>query len=146
MTAFIAISPFRSSPLSAIAEEDLASTPSHRLHLYLLAYLRLITADPLIAKRNDWPSAPLHLLRTQHPDRGVRLLAIQILAVQREWSEVERLEMEKEWVGEVDEVTVEVSYGDEVVKLSTNGYEVRKVMVSGWIIPVLEARRATDRE
>jgi len=41
---------------------------------------------------------------------------------------------------------VEVSYGDEVVKLSTNGYEVRKVMVSGWIIPVLEARRATDRE
>jgi len=76
----------------------------------------------------------------------VRLLAIQILAVQREWSEVERLEMEKEWVGEVDEVTVEVSYGDEVVKLSTNGYEVRKVMVSGWIIPVLEARRATDRE
>ncbi len=76
----------------------------------------------------------------------MRLLAIQILAVQREWSEVERLEMEKEWVGEVDEVTVEVSYGDEVVKLSTNGYEVRKVMVSGWIIPVLEARRATDRE
>jgi len=76
----------------------------------------------------------------------VRLLAIQILSKQRGWSEVKRMQMEKEWVGEVKDVRAEVSFGWEVVKLPAGGHEVRRIMVSGWMIPVFEARRATNRE
>lgn len=142
VVAFLGVSPFGSSPLSAIPAEDLPSTPAPRLHTLLLVYLRLITADPLIAFRNDWPLSLLHTLRTQHDDRGVRLLAIQILGKQRGWSEVKRMQMEREWVGPVDEVPAEVCYSFEVVKLSLGGSEISGVMVSGWMIPILEARRA----
>jgi midasin len=119
--------------------------PAERLHPLLLAYLRLLTADPHIAGRSDWPNGSLHVLRTQHPDMGVRLLAIQILAVQRGWSEEKRMQMEKDWIGDMVEVDAVVMYGYEVVKLDI-GFELRAKSVDGWMLPVLESRRIAKRE
>ena len=146
VTAFLAVSPFRPSPLSVIPPEDLPAIPSQRLHSLLLGYFRLIVADPYIASRSNWSAAPLHILRAQHTDRGVRSLAIQILSKQRGWSEVNRQKMEQEWVGAVDEVGAEVTYGKEVVKLLIGGFDVRQIVVSGWMVPVFEARRPRDCE
>ncbi|WVF69714.1 hypothetical protein IAT40_004493 [Kwoniella sp. CBS 6097] len=139
--AFILKSPFRSSPLAVISQADLSSTPPDRIHPLLLSYLRLISADPAIATRNSWSITPLHQLRTEHPDPGVRLLAIQILAKQRGWSEVKRMSMEREWIGEVDKVDAGIKYGWEVTNLATRGFETTRVMADGWMLPILEDQR-----
>ncbi|WWD07578.1 hypothetical protein V865_005679 [Kwoniella europaea PYCC6329] len=139
--AFIVQSPFRNSPISTIPLAEIQTAPVERLHSLLLSQLRLITADLRIATRNDWPLSTLHTLRMEHPDRGVRLLAIQILAKQRGWSEEKRMEMEKEWVGEVDKVDANIAYGSEIVKLPGGGYQVRKIVVDGWMLPIKEAQR-----
>lgn len=123
----------------------MASTPTDRLHTRLLAYLRLLIADPNIAARHAWPNTPLHTLRTQHPDRGARLLAIQILSRQRGWSEVKRMAMEREWVGPVNEAEADILYGWEVEKLEL-GFGLKRITVDGWVLPILEAKRRLDGE
>ncbi|WRT64694.1 uncharacterized protein IL334_001628 [Kwoniella shivajii] len=140
-TAFILKSPFRSSPLSTISALDVRSVSADRVHSLLLSYLRLLTADPAIATRNDWPLSSLHDLRTGHPDCGVRLLAIQILAKHRGWGEEKRMSMEREWVGPVDKVDASLFYGYEIVKASSQEHEVRKIYVDGWMLPILESQR-----
>ena len=144
--AFILHSPFRSSPLSIILLDDLPHTPSERLNRLLLAYLRLVTADSKMPSRYDWSNAPLHILRTQHPDMGVRLLAIHVAAVQRGWSELQRMEMEREWVGNVDDVDAPVGYEMEVVRQEVGGFQLRTKMVDGWLIPIFEAERISSCE
>ncbi|WVQ98136.1 hypothetical protein IAU59_005258 [Kwoniella sp. CBS 9459] len=139
--AFILKSPFRSSPLSVIRPAELCTTLPDRLHPLLLSYLRLICADPTIATRNSWSITPLHQLRTEHPDPGVRLLAIQILSKQRGWSEEKRMSMEREWIGKVDQVDAGVMYGWEVSVLPAGGLETHRVMADGWMLPILEDQR-----
>ncbi|OCF32527.1 midasin [Kwoniella heveanensis BCC8398] len=139
--AFILKSPFRSSPLATITQAELTTTSPDRLHPLLLSYLRIIAADPAIAARNSWPITPLHQLRTEHPDLGVRLLAIQILSKQRRWSEEKRMSMEKEWVGEVDKVDAGVKYGWELSTLPTGGFETKRVIADGWMLPIVEDKR-----
>ena len=46
----------------------------------------------------------------------------------------------------MDEVDAQVLYGQKVVILPAGGYEVQNIMVSGWILPLLEARRAEESE
>jgi hypothetical protein len=55
------------------------------------------------------------------------------------------MKLEREWVGEVDKVDVEVFYGMEVVKTDT-GCSREIKMVDGWMLPVLEARREAECE
>ncbi|WWD21566.1 hypothetical protein CI109_106052 [Kwoniella shandongensis] len=141
ITAFILKSPFLSSPLSVVPHDQLETASPERLHLLLLSYLRLLIAGPHIASRHQWPVAPLHALRTKHADRGVRLLAIQVLSKQRGLSEETRMQMEKECVGEVDKVNAEILYGFELAKLPSSEMQIRQVRIDGWMLPLLEARR-----
>jgi midasin len=143
--AFIHVSPFRSSPLATLPA-DLSSISAERLQRLLLAYLRLLTADPALSQRNDWPVAPLHVIRTEHPDLAARLLAVQVLAKHRGWSEEKRTTMEREWVGDVSKVDVPIDFGMEVHLLQADGFELRRKAVDGWMLPVLESRRIADRE
>ena len=69
-------------------------------------------------------------------------MAIQVLAKQRGWSEVKRMEMERVWVGEPDNQAAMVSFGWKVECLPQEGFETRRFMVSGWMVPVFESRRA----
>ena len=130
------------SPLTAVMREDLVSIDEHRLHRILITYIRLLTADPLIATRYKWPSTPLHLLRTQHPNSGVRLLATQALSKQRRWSEEKTLDMERKWVGDINKEDAEVAYGFEVEPLTAGGFQLKQVTISGWMLPIYESRRA----
>jgi midasin len=139
--AFIQASPFRTSPLALISSNDILSAPPDRLQALLLAYNRLLTADPRIAERNSWPITPLHTLRTTHPSKAVRLLAVSVLSKQRRWSETKRKAMELEWVGDMDQVNVEVFYGYEVVQVAQGGFEVNVQLVDGWVLAILEHQR-----
>lgn len=103
---------------------------TERAQRLLLAYWRLLTSDPALAKRLDWPTAPLHALRS-HQDAGVRLLAVGVLAKVRGWSEARRAEMQA-CVG--GDAPILFGYTLEA------GQAVRTV-VDGWMLPVLEARR-----
>ncbi|KAK8847475.1 hypothetical protein IAR55_005333 [Kwoniella newhampshirensis] len=141
ITAFILKSPFKSSPLSVIPQDQLQTAAPERLHLLLLSYLRLLIADPHIASRHQWPVAPIHSLRTKHVDPGVRLLAIQVLSKQRGLSEDVRIQMEKECVGEVDKVNADITYRSELVTAPSGAMEIRRTRVDGWMLPVLEAHR-----
>lgn len=93
-------------------------------------------ADETIATRLQWSHAPLHTLRTQHPDLGVRLLAIRVLSMGRPWSELKRIEMERECVGDVATVNVEILFGYEV-----NEGIVKSKVIDGWLLPIMESRR-----
>jgi hypothetical protein len=95
---FISISPFRRSPLSLLTGRSNLST--ERIHNILLAYLRLLTADPNIATRLEWSTTPLRQLRA-HADTGVKLLCILVIAKQQGLSEEKRMELEREWIGDV---------------------------------------------
>ena len=141
IATFITNSPFKTSPLSTVPIDQLPSLDANRLHTLLLAYLRLLTADPHIATRNNWPLEPLHILRTNHCDNGVRLLAVQVLSRQRGWSEVRRIEMESKCVGKVDEVDAQICYGEELVVKQSGGCQVNAKMADGWLLPLLEAQR-----
>ncbi|WWC59552.1 uncharacterized protein I303_102108 [Kwoniella dejecticola CBS 10117] len=138
ISAFIMRSPFKVSPISALPAAEISRQPVDLLHSVLLSQVRLLSADPDIAHRNEWPLEPLHRLRIEHEDRGVRLLAIQILAKQRGWSEEERMAVERDCIGEVDKVDANIAYGSEVVRLSGGGFEVKRRIVDGWMLPILE--------
>jgi hypothetical protein len=108
----------------------------------LLAYLRLLTADPNIATRLAWSTTPLLQLRA-HADMGVKLLCILVISKQQGLSEEKRMELEKEWIGEVKQTDASVYYGKEVV-LVDGGCEFRDNRVDGWLLPVHEARREAE--
>lgn len=137
-TAFLHKSPFVSSPLSTLPDPPSADT--ERTQRLLLAYWRLLTADPRLADRLDWPTAPLHALRTQHADAGVRLLAVHVLAKMRGWSEARRAEMEVASVGPVG-TDAPICVGHRI----ENG-QVLPAVVDGWMLPVLESRRVRGYE
>lgn len=101
-------------------------------------------ADPGIARRLSWTSSPLYALR-QHADPGVRLLSVQVLNLQMGLSESKRMELEREWVGDIDDVDARVYFGRQV-KPVENGFELEEVWVDGWLLPVHEARRERDCE
>ncbi|KLT40914.1 hypothetical protein CC85DRAFT_321131 [Cutaneotrichosporon oleaginosum] len=127
-TAFLERSPFASNPLAVLS--DPLNADADRAQCLLLGYWRLLTSDPGLAKRLDWPTAPLHALRS-HQSAGVRLLAVQVLSKIRGWSEARRAEMEA-CVG--DDAPILFGYTLE------NGKAIQTI-VDGWMLPVLEARR-----
>ena len=123
---------------------NLPTIPTARLHILLLIYLRLIIVDPSIATRNNWPITQLYTLRTDHPDQGLRLLAIQVLARQQKWSEKKRMEAEKTFVGNVADIDAEVLFGFETVILPQGGVQIQEVKIDGWMLPVIESKRINE--
>lgn len=133
IVAYIHASPFATSPLSTLPENT-ADLPVERIQSLLLAYYRLLIADPRLASRLDWPTAPLHALR-EHSDAGVRLLAVHTLAKIRGWSEARRAEMEAS-SGLSQDVDAPVVFRYELA----DG-QMSSIVVDGWMLPVLEDRR-----
>jgi hypothetical protein len=138
-------SPFASSPLANIPISDLQPTESSTLFPILLTYNRLLVLDPNIARRLDWSSLPLISL-CDHPDHGVRLLAIAALSKLRRWSEAKRQKIETEKVGRQcnmsdPDFNAPVEYGEEIVKLDGGGFDVRRIVINGWVLPLKETWR-----
>lgn len=59
---------------------------------------------------------------------------------------MKRMEVEKQWIGDVETIDAEVLFGSEIVLQPEGGFEVRKVVVDGWMLPLLEARRSAACE
>lgn len=66
--------------------------------------------------------------------------------MQRPWSESKRLQMEREFVGDVTTIDAEVLFGHEIVKSEGGSAEVRRIMVDGWLLPIMESRRLQKGE
>ena len=137
---FITISPFRRSPPSLLTGQSNLSI--ERIHSILLAYLRLLTADPNIATRLEWSTTPLLQLRA-HADTGVKVLCILVITKQQGLSEEKRMELEREWIGDVRGTDARVFYGKEIV-LVDGGCEFRDKWIDGWLLPVFEAKQETE--
>jgi hypothetical protein len=84
---------------------------------------------------------------TDHVDAGVRLVALLSLARQLRWGEAKREKMELQWVGDVQATEAPVAWDFKVATFEDRpGFEIQAVMVDGWILPLLESRRASDCE
>ncbi|GMK55960.1 hypothetical protein CspeluHIS016_0210160 [Cutaneotrichosporon spelunceum] len=128
------------SELAVIAAVPGAAEPVFKLNAetdraqrLLLAYWRLLSADPGVAKRLDWPTAPLHAMRS-HQDAGVRLLAVSVLSKIRGWSEGRREQMEACVGGDAP-----ILFG-----YALQAGQAVPTLVDGWMLPVLEARRVRE--
>ncbi|OCH90921.1 midasin [Obba rivulosa] len=116
--------------------ENIASLDRWRLHRSLLAYYRILQANRDLPRVLCWPLSPLSkLIWDAHPDNGVRFLAIRCYALQTGMIEGERVKIEKEVVGDVEEVDCTIFYG-----MQLDGTHVE---ADGWIMPALEVKRVT---
>jgi midasin len=127
-----------SGPLSAIFDSvPLETVSSPRLHRLLLAYYRILMANPDLPSLFDWPLEPLsRLFWEPHPDPGVRYLAVRCYALQSGMSEVEREKLEKSLIGSMDHAECPLEFG-----ISVHG---RVNIIDGWLLPVVETQRIHD--
>lgn len=120
---------FGSAPLEAVS-------PS-RLHRVLLAYYRILVANPELPSWLDWPLEPLSLLFwTPHPDAGVRYLAIRCYALQSGMSELEREKLENTVVGSMATTECPLEFEVDVCG--------RVITIDGWLLPIIEMQRIYD--
>lgn len=113
------------------------TTPPCRLHRVLLAYYRILMANPELPSWLDWPLEPLsRIFWTPHPDFGVRYLAIRCYAMQSGMSEAEREKLETTLIGTMPHVECPLEFG-----LDLHG---RTNVIDGWLLPVIETQRIHD--
>lgn len=134
LSAFLRQTYQEEGPLSPASIESL---DAQQLHQLLLAYYRILQANRSLPNNLLWPLSPLaRLIRTPHPDTGVRFLAIRCYCLQSGTGEAERVEMEKEVIGDVSEVDCPIAYG-----LNVDG---TASLMDGWIFPTFEVKRISD--
>jgi midasin len=127
-----------SGPLSTIFMSVSPETaPPSRLHRVLLAYYRILMANPELPNWLNWPLEPLsRLFWTPHPDIGVRYLAIRCYAMQSGMSEAEREKLVNTLIGSMNHVECPLEFG-----LDPHG---RVKVIDGWLLPVIETQRIHD--
>ena len=127
-----------SGPLSTIFMSVSPDTaPPSRLHRVLLAYYRILMANPELPSWLDWPLEPLsRIFWTPHPDLGVRYLAVRCYAMQSGMSEAEREKLETTLIGSMARVECPLEFG-----LDRHG---RTNVIDGWLLPVIETQRIHD--
>ena len=128
----------KSGPLSAIFMSAPAETaPPSRLQRVLLAYYRILMANPELPNWLDWPLEPLsRLIWAPHPDPGVRYLAIRCYAMQSGMSEAEREKLENTLIGSKAHIECPLESG-----LNLHG---QVNVIDGWLLPVIETQRIHD--
>jgi midasin len=129
---------FANGPLTfLLTSPSLTDIESRRLHRLLLAYYRILVANPQLPQHFLWPLSPLSkLFWTPHSDTGVRLLAIRCYAIQSGMSEAEREKLETEILGKICGVDCPIEYGHDIYGNSRS--------IDGWVLPALELKRVFD--
>ncbi|KAM5539433.1 hypothetical protein V8D89_006885 [Ganoderma adspersum] len=141
VSAFLRSPGFEAGPLPFFtASERIENIPPHPLQRVLLAYYRLLQANRALPRHLGWSLTPIsQIIWAPHPDNGVRFLAVRCYALQAGMMEGERVNVEKEVLGEVSDVDCSIAFG-----VNTDG---TLPQVSGWVMPVLELERiARGRE
>ncbi|KAH9080394.1 midasin [Lactarius deliciosus] len=100
-------------PLStALGSAPLEAVSTSRLHRLLLAYYRILVANPELPNWLDWPLETVSgLFWTPHPDAAVRYLAIRCYALQSGMSELEREKLENTLVGSMATAECPLEFG-----------------------------------
>ncbi|KAI0081619.1 midasin [Panus rudis PR-1116 ss-1] len=129
---------YQNGPLDFIESvESPSSIDCLLLHRLLLAYYRILQASRTFPQSRFWSLEPLaKLIRSSHPDYGVRFLAIRCYALQSGMMEGDRVKLEQEIIGEVEKVDCPILYGS-LIDGSPN-------YLDGWIMPLVEAQRVVD--
>jgi midasin len=78
-------------------------------------------------------------------DAGVKLLCILVISKQQGLSEEKRMELEREWIGEMNQVDASVHYGKEIVVVD-GGCQLQDKWIDGWLLSVHESRRESECE
>jgi midasin len=113
------------------------TVPPSRLHRVLLAYYRILMANPELPRLLDWPLGPLsRLFWAPHPDPGVRYLAIRCYALQSGMSEAEREKLENALIGSMAHAECPLEFGIDV--------HGRVNTIDGWLLSVIETQRIHD--
>ena len=111
--------------------------PPSRLHCILLAYYRILMANPELPIWLDWPLEPLsRLFWAPHADLGVRYLAIRCYAMQSGMCEAEREKLENTLIGSMAHVECPLEYGQD--------HHGNASVIDGWLLPVIEKQRIHD--
>ncbi|KAG8724797.1 hypothetical protein FRC12_024266, partial [Ceratobasidium sp. 428] len=158
LTAYLGRKALTDGPLAFITDESLvlANVPAEYLQRILLAYYRLLAADPETPARMGWSPYLLQTLYRPtpekssgpHPDRTVRWLALRCFGFQTRLPEVTREKLELEFVGAYAIDALPLSVGQELQPDSNSeSMLVKDIVVDAWVFPVIELRRIqTKRE
>lgn len=158
---FISLSPFHqegplaltsynfSSDANVVSDSSsFLSTDATRLHRLLLAYYRLLKADPELPHRKQtlWIDTPLYLLfSSSNIDKATRLLALRVYALQRGLAPIAVHELE---VSTFDGVGIESTATEEMqiaygwkTGVRDGVKHLQRVTMDAWILPEMEQDR-----
>ncbi|KAJ1310100.1 hypothetical protein OPQ81_006847 [Rhizoctonia solani] len=159
LAAYLGRTSLSHGPLAFITESSLTVSEVPALHLQriLIAYYRLLAADPHTPARLGWSAAPLQALfrpipgvTTPHPDHAVRWLALRCFGIQTRLAEITRAKLEAEFVGVDDADPMELHTGYELTldhAGSTSTLVPKEIIIDARVFPVAEISRIqTKRE
>ncbi|QRV86470.1 AAA domain protein [Ceratobasidium sp. AG-Ba] len=152
LDTYLSSKALENGPLAFIAQPGiaLADVPAAHLQRILLAYYRLLAADPAAPTRLSWPSYLLQSIYRPssgdiagpHPDPAVRWLALRCFGFQTCLSEADREKLETEYVGvyAVDHLPLRI--GQELKQDPATGSAlIKDVVVDAWFFPLVELKR-----
>ncbi|KAG8915793.1 hypothetical protein FRC01_003504, partial [Tulasnella sp. 417] len=141
--AFLSRQSLSTGPLGFLLNlqaSQIAALSTVDLHRILLAYYRLLRAEPEIPKTFNWSSKPLlALLSPPHPELSVRALAIECYALHERVLEEEKIKTSLELLGPPGEADIPIFYGETVVDGS-----IQPRQIDGWLLPLLEPLRISE--
>ncbi|KAG8689646.1 hypothetical protein FRC11_001455, partial [Ceratobasidium sp. 423] len=159
LAAYLRRTSLAHGPLGFIAEPGLAMSevPVRHLQRILIAYYRLLAADPGAPARLGWSAALLQALfrpvpgiSSPHPDHAVRWLALRCFGIQTQLTEITRVKLETEFVGVdgLDLIELHTEYELKLDQADNTGVFVPKeVIIDARVFPVAEITRIqTKRE
>ncbi|KAH7340561.1 hypothetical protein B0J17DRAFT_704975 [Rhizoctonia solani] len=159
LAAYLSRASLSRGPLGFISEPNLVVSDLPVLHLQriLIAYYRLLAADPGTPTRLGWSATLLQALfrpvpgiSSPHPDHAVRWLALRCFGIQTGLTEITRAKLETEFLS-VDRVDLmELHTGYELkLELADNASILvpKEITMDARVFPVAEIKRIqTKRE
>ncbi|CAE6509447.1 unnamed protein product [Rhizoctonia solani] len=159
LAAYLGRTSLSHGPLGFISEPNLvvSDLPAQHLQRILIAYYRLLAADPGTPTRLGWSATLLQALfrpvpgiSSPHPDHAVRWLALRCFGTQTGLTEITRGKLETEFlsVDGVDLIELHTGYELKLDLANNTGILVPKeITMDARVFPVAEIKRIqTKRE
>ncbi|KAG9103872.1 hypothetical protein FRC06_007401 [Ceratobasidium sp. 370] len=152
LAAYIGRNALANGPLAFITQDGLAlaDVPAEHLQRILLAYYRLLAADPEAPTRLGWSPYLLQSVYRPtlgnvsgaHPDRTTRWLALRCFGDQMRLPEATREKLQVEFVGTYAIDPLPLCVGQELQLDPTTGTTlIKDNIIDAWFFPIVELRR-----
>ncbi|CAE6347638.1 unnamed protein product [Rhizoctonia solani] len=130
----------------------ISEVPTLHLQRILIAYYRLLSADPGTPTRLGWSATLLQILfrpvpgvSSAHPNHAIRWLALRCFGLQTRLSEITRSQLETEFVSVHGADSIELHVGYELDSIGT--LPPKEITMDARVFPLTEIRRIqTKRE